>query len=358
MMTSPNSRSHCWICDDHGGLYVLKDISVHCRDSQTKPTWSKVDSGFKSIYAGYRGLVCGIKDRSLYVRKCVNHDTPVGTGWEMYACDVLKVMPGRTCIVRRSSKGRLHAAKVNLETGVLDWKPIPPYREEIEGGNTEQLHHVVDGSDRLFSITGNGAVFCYELLSRDPYWYEIAAPPDLAMNQGIIGKLFNMWSTNGDCNGDRDWVGVVGYGLECIWCLRKSTKEVWQLVIGCLNNAPKTNWVKVMLPLSDEENIVSLSACKSARGGLYVIVKGEGHWKLVYCSFSSAGGCDRMTIELPVRYPCWSIAICSIPRTVVVGRQAEVSAGKKMLGNGHQVRKYSDDLYPLNLKMGRGIFLY
>lgn len=301
---SSKTPYHCWVCDDHGGLYILSDHPQK---------WVKVDSGFKSIYGGYGGLVCGIKDCSLYIRKCVNHKTPVGTGWVVYACDILKVMPGRTCIVRKSSKGCLLAARVDLEAEVLDWKPIQPHCTEVGERSSEQLHHVMDDGDRLFTVTGRGAVYCCEPLTRDLYWYPIAAPPNIGSSQGIFGKLFSsFWSANGDTNSGQDWVSMISFGTGCIWCLREDTVEVWQLVIAWLNSAPKSNWARVELPLAEKEVVVSLSAFKSAMGGMYAIVKGEGYFKMVSCSSgSAAGGPGRVEIGLPVRTPCWSMAICS-----------------------------------------------
>lgn len=306
--------SSLWICDDRGRLYVLTDISgIHCSNSPMKSKWIKVDSGFKNVYAGHRGLVCGIKDCSLYIRKGITHNTPMGTDWVVCACDVLKVMAGKTCIVRKSSRGHLYVAKVNLGEEVLDWKPIPPPNDAR--GDLEQMHYAVDEGDRLFSVTGSGTVFCCELLlTRELYWYPLTGPPNLESNQSIYSMLSNFWSSNGDANGDRDWISQVSFGFECLWCLREGTKEVWQLVIGWLNSVPKTNWTKLELPLSaDEESVVALTACKSTRNGLCVIAKGEGYFKIVSCLFSSAGSCDRVEVELPTRCPCRSIALCSNP---------------------------------------------
>ena len=309
------STLHCWVCDDHGGLHVLKN----CADLANQK-WVTVDNGFRNIYAGYGGLVCGIKGCSLYIRKYVSRANPIGTGWMVCACDVIKVMPGRVCVVRRPSKGCLLAARVDLEVEVLDWNPIPPCREE----SSEQLHHVMDDGDRLFTVTGNGAVFCCEPLIRDPYWYRIATPPNLGgSGLGILSKLWsNIWS-DGDAGDGRDWVSTVSVGSGCIWCLREGTREAWQLVVGWVDSVPKVNWTQVKLPLSEDESIVTLSAGKSARSGVYAIVRGGGYFKMVSCLRGSAGedgdgGDSSVDIALPVRYPCWSLAVCST-QTAPVG---------------------------------------
>lgn len=299
-----SSALHCWVCDERGGLYVWKN----CTDPANQK-WFTVDSGFRNIYAGYGGLVCGIKGRSLYIRKNVSPATPIGNGWIVCACSVIKVMPGRVCVVRRTPQGHLLAARVDMEVELPDWLPIPPCLEE-----SKQLHHVIDGDDRLFTITGSGAVSCCEPLTRDPYWYPITAPPNLGKGQGILSKLWSnisIWSVNGNADDSSNWVNMVSVGGGCIWCLREGTREVWQLAVGWVKGIPKVNWTQVKLPLSDEESIVSLSAGKSPRSGVYVIVRCDGHFKMVSCLVGSAGDSDRVDIALPVRYPCLSMAVCS-----------------------------------------------
>jgi hypothetical protein len=296
------------VCDDRGGLYALKDMSGVADPSRLE--WVMVDSGFKAIYAGHHGLVCGTKGDSLYIRRCVNHVTPVGTGWAVHACDILKIVPSKTCVVRKPSEGCLLVARVDFEAEILHWNSLPPYCTQLDKEGSEQLHYVMDDCDRLFAITGNGSVYCCEPLTNDPYWYGVAAPPNLGSTQGIISQLFsNFWST--DAGSNLDWVSMVASGTGCIWCLRAGSREAWQLVIGWVNSVPKVNWNKIELPLSEGESVVSLSSCKSGKGGLYTIVKGDGYFKMVSC-FATKGQ-DRLEMKLPVRYPCWSLAICSTP---------------------------------------------
>ena len=304
-MSVPNS--HCWVCDDHGGLHVLKNINTHCGGSCR---WTSICGGFKSIYAGYGGLVCGIKDSSLHIRKNVSYHNPVGKGWTKDSCDILKAMPGRTCIVRMSARGMLYWAKFRRrDDEILDWTIIPPQHED-EGNDRirEDLQYVVDDKDRLFGVTGSGDVsYCELLIDGDLHWVTIAMPPHPRASHGIVNWLSSFLRTN---SSDANRLTMVSAGMGSLWCVMKDSNEIWQLVIGQLNGAPKANWVKADLELSDDEEIVSLSGCKSAVDGLYVIVKGEGYFKMVAFSLNP-GGRGRVEMELPVRYPCRSLGVCS-----------------------------------------------
>lgn len=304
---------------------MLKDISNHCRDPKHSK-WTRVDGGFRSIYASHGGLVCGIKDSSLYIRKHVTHEDPLGSCWVKQICDVVKVILGKKCLLRKTSRGYLHMAKVDLQRTFLDWKLVPPHDGKFGDrvSDSEHCHHVVDDGDRLFAITASGEVFCCELLTGDFLWDTIAAPPPPGMSQGFVKNLLlTFWRE--DTSNAQDWVGMVSAGGGSIWCLREGTKEVWQLVISWLNSKPKVNWTKVDLPLLEEEEVVSLSACKSAKDRLYVIVKEEGYFRMVSCSFS-AGKWGRVELELPVRYPCRSMGICSVQAVDKASAANEVGA--------------------------------
>lgn len=313
-VTPSSTDSHCWVCDDSGGLYIFRNINVHSRNrvsADLKCGWTNVDRGFRSVYAGYSGLVCGIKNSTLYIRKGVTSDNPIGTEWAQHECDILKIMLGKVCIVRKSSRGNMYVAQIgSTTTEMLDWKSILPLddgeREDQSVGEVD-YHHVVDDEDRLFSITGGGEVYCCELRSGELLWSLISGPPPhLAKSAGFVGWVSSFWTTQRD-----DWISTVSFGVSSLWCLRKDCNEIWQLVTSWLNRTPKVNWVKTELPLSGEEKIISLSACKCTKDGLYLIVEDEGHYRMVFCSLSSR--CDMAEIGLPTRYPCRSMAICSIP---------------------------------------------
>lgn len=307
---SQSTTSHCWVCDNRGGLYILKDV-----DGATthEAKWTKVDSGFKNIYAGYDGLVCGIKNSALYIRQGVTFDCPAGTEWSKYECDVLKAIPGRLCLVRKSAKGKLFVARVHSNSAeVLDWKSVPARNcdQRTDGKNEAEnviLHYVVDSGDRLFGIASSGEVFCYELLQVDSNfrWTLVAGPPPMK-DSGVVGWVTSLWRTRND----KDWVRTVSPGVDLLWCLQEEGREVWQLVIGHLNGKLRTNWVKAELPLCGEEEIIAMSASKSTKDGLYLIVKEEGHYSLVRCSFNAEGS-GQTNIQLPVRYCCDTLAICS-----------------------------------------------
>ena len=311
--------SHCWICDEYGAVYFLKNISIHCTNHISKPSielfeWIKVGSDFSSIYAGYSGLVCAIKDSALHVRKGVTCENPMGTDWVVSMCDAIMVTLGTSCIVRKSSKGALYFAVIddNFDSQVLDWKFIPPCQEDRE----LCCNFVVDSNDRLFGITTTGEVLCCKLLTNNLNWIFVTGPPPpnlfLGKTRRIIGLLSQIWRS--EDNNKQDWVCMVSSGIDSIWCLRKGGNEVWQLVIGQLNDLIKANWVKLELPLCGKESVVTLSACKTFKDGLYCIVRDNGEdYKLVYCSLN---GCGRVECLLPVKNSFRSLTISSTSEMV------------------------------------------
>lgn len=289
------------------------------RADRASSDWVRVDSGFKSIYAGYEGLVCGVKESALkesalYIRRGVTCNNPMGTDWVRCECDVLKAMAGRHCVVRKSSKGHLYGARVgSCSMGLLDWRFIPLLDESRrkDGREREEVfyRYVIDDKDRLFGIASSGEVsYCQLLQTNDLHWNLVTGPPSLlTRGPGLAGWVASFWRPQ---DSTRDWVGKVSFGAGALWCLKERGNQVWQLVIGQLKDELKVNWVRTELPLSDEEEIVDISACKASRDGLYLIVKMEGAYRMVSCSLGGES-CDRVDIKMPVRYPCYSMAICS-----------------------------------------------
>lgn len=297
-MTS--SSSHCWVCDHNGVVYFLTDINATSVVS-TKLEWIRVDSGFKSVCAGSSGMVCGIKDSILHYRRGITCQNPLGSEWDRYMCDVINIMIGRTCIVRNSSKGTLHFTKVlGHPAPVLDWIFVPQPQEDCRY-EKESLHcrYVVDENDRLYYIARDGEVFCCELLSSNLDWNLITGPPQT--NKGWISSIMFWRSVD-------DWVNRISSGLESIWCLKEDSSDLWQLVINSLNKKIKSNWIHKQLPLSSEEKIVSLSACRSAKNRLYVITKEKSVYKLILFSFV-AGNESKVYIPLPASGPYLSLTI-------------------------------------------------
>lgn len=347
-MSSLPPISHCWVCDDHEGLHFLKAVSAPPPPSQHAHKWTTVGGGFRTISAGYDGLVCAVKESSLLVRKYVTHENPVGKGWKKFACDAVRIMAGRTFVVRKSSRGHLYAARVDLTAEVLDWASIPPCHGEggmVENGNgeigndRESLHYAVDDEDRLFQITGRGVVSCCDLLQCSHgndlllHWVTISSPPP-KLNQGSSWISRIIWkASDGGGSDDNGWVSMVSAGVGgALWCLREGTNEAWQLVIGQIGGTLKSNWNDFQLPFYEDEQVIMLSACKSAADRLYAVVKGASYYKMV--SFSLTGeecGKSREEIVLPVRYPCWSVAICSTRPEEVPQRRKNIIAKKRAI---------------------------
>lgn len=283
--------------------------SAACSSDEMKLQWIKVDTGFKNIYAGYNGLVCAIKESSMWVRKGVTCENPKGEEWLQYVCDVLKVIPGLQCVVRKSAKKRLHTAKINYEDLVLDWICCPTLNEDsCQGDDTESMHYYAcDSKDRLFVVTENGTVSYCDLLCReDLQWNFVTGPPNMdKRGMSLVSWVSRkLWTNSND-----SWVGGASFGLDSLWCLKEDGSEVWQLVIGQLNNELRVNWVRSDLLHPNEEEALSLAACKSAKDRLYVIVKSEGRYRLVFYSLKDTG--SRTELALPVRSPCRCIAISS-----------------------------------------------
>ncbi len=323
--------THCWVCDDHGGLHFLQDVIIHHGNDLSVETiqWSKVGTGFHSVHAGYGHVVCGIKNSSLYLRRGITFKMPMGVEWVKHVCDVVDIMVGKHYIVRKSSNGSLYSTKTShIYDLVLDWAFVPPYQDSNSNAHD---HQAVDNSDRLYSITSNGEVFCCDLLASDLQWRLIMGPPVVGRSGGWIPSI-RFWKSQEDV--DKEWIiSMVSPGLRSIWCQKDKSNEVWQLVIGSMMT--NVNWMKSALPLTNEETIVSLSASKSTEDGLYLILQERGCYKLVSFTLNMED-CGAIQIPLPVRYPCNSLAISiteEVEITPVSLRTEDTASNVLVVGN-------------------------
>ena len=287
----------------------MKDINIHhAPENSSKPQWLKVDDGFIGIYAGFSGVVCGIKNSALHFRRGITHTNPMGTEWLDYMCDVTKVMIGTRCIVRESSKRTLHSATINIYSPaeLLDWKFVP------HPDNTSSLCCTVADNDRLYTVVGPGEIFCYELLTGDPQWKLVMGPPPvMASSSGLLTEL---WRSIWNVSREQERFSIISAGMHSIWCLKDDRNDIWQLVVSQLNAEIKLNWMKSTVALNDQEKIISFSSSRSNINVVHLICKEKECYKLVSCSINAN---KRVESSLPVNHPCTSIAISSTENSVV-----------------------------------------
>ena len=260
--------SHLWACDSRLALYCLREADAHLEQhraraemlenselslpSPSPPIWEKVEGHFDLISCGCAGLVCGVKNSVIYIRKGTSHDNPVGECWLKCFCDVTAIAVGKRCIVRRTSTGSMFFTCVRElgEASIFhpSWKLIPPGPFE---GKPE--HFVLDEDDNLYVFTESDDVFCCSGLTDSEedseQWMYISKPPPLS-SKGALSWVKSFWSEQGG-----DGFSSVSPGKQCLWCLRG--REVWQLVLTHLTTSSgerelRTNWVRFSLP-SDAE---------------------------------------------------------------------------------------------------------
>ena len=314
------------MCDDHGNVYFSPNIGSSPSSSTQPPEqnqeWSHVGNGFDCIVAGYCGIVCGIKDSSLYVRRSVTYMQPMGSKWDQHFCDVEQVMVGKEYIVRKSSLGLCYYTRQtthSLSFGVLEWSAVESFVEqEAPDSNSDALihHYAVDIHDRLYGMTLSGRVVCYKLLDEEPCWSvvsQLPPRPKRTTKAGqLVGWISSIWRSSNNSNSDTSTNGSriskVSVGKGSIWCLMEDHSEIWQLVISELKHTTKWNWVKSVLPLDKDEEVLHFEACKSSVDRLYVALRKRGLCKMLSYSLNSKDN-GRCEVVYPSKHPCQSLAI-------------------------------------------------
>ena len=362
-------HSSLWLCDDAGGVYVLKNLEkyvdsradhlqyqIYLKESshlgKHKPPppplpppaleWIQVGREFNSIAAGFEGIVCGLKHSNLYIRMGVSARVPQGTVWSKIICAASQVAIGKDCIARKDGNGRLFVANVrneyNLHTTssqplVLEnWSDISMSSlEEVMGqqlGSTSEsslqppveiVHFLLDHKDRLFIVLPSGVVFgCLEPTSEDnSRWIRAAGPPPIQNPKP--GFLKNLYSYIRGEKAKEDIFSQVSAGRSSLWCTRSDNHcELWQLVVSdCATfegvTDLKTDWSTVLLPAEDERAVL-VAASKSAPDGIYAVMVKNCNGRGVIMAFSlNQSDKGRVRIELPSPHdPTYLVAaLCS-----------------------------------------------
>ena len=324
-MTYYERTSHCWLCDELGVLYFTASITPPLSSRSYGPgdgmQWIQVGEGFHSVAAGYDGLVCGIKDSSLYLRKGVTDSKPMGTQWARHICNIIQVLVGKKCIVRKSSLGMLFSTTltaVSFDSGVLDWSSVESLMEP-QGADCScdppLYHYTIDGCDRLYGLTVSGGVACYNLLEQEPCWSSVAEAPSprVSTRTGwLVDWLSSIWQSQrvSDTSSGADGCCIrqVSVGIGSVWCLVKGQYEVWQLVISQLEHTTKFNWVKSVLPLEKDVEVLHFEASKSSVDQLFFVLRESGIYKMMSFSFNSESS-GRSEVMYPSSRSCKSLAI-------------------------------------------------
>lgn len=285
---SNDSCCHLWACDNAQRVFVIEDVyglveSIHASltiaDAPAASDlikWRRVDGSLEKVTGGFSGIVCGIlrgvKRTVLCVRRGVTHDTPFGSSWAKAFCDAIDIAVGRQLIVRKTSHGELFITiinELNLSTPVFlpSWSVVPSCCEFVK----EFQHFVLDEKDNLFIIAPSGEVYgCLGLGTNieNATWKLIAKPPfETKRRFSFLG----FWRGEQD---NEEAFSQICAGSRSLWCLRKDSDELWQLVLSEFTNMAgettlKTNWIKFCLPKNDR--VLHLCADKVKIDALYAV---------------------------------------------------------------------------------------
>ena len=238
--------------------------------------WKRIEGTFDKVTAGFSGIICGtvggVRGTVLYIRRGVTHDNPCGSSWAKAFCDAVDIAVGTRCIVRKTSHGELFVTEIdtlNLAAPVFlpTWNAVPFPGQFMK----EFQHFVLDERDNLFIITPSGEVYGCIGLSTDLQnvkWELVAKPPfETKRRFSFLG----FW--RGQKNGGERFSHVCA-GSHSLWCRRKDSEEVWQLVLAEFTNMAgettlKTNWMSFHLPKDDK--VLHLCADKTKIDALYAV---------------------------------------------------------------------------------------
>ena len=327
-MANPSTATstHLWAVDGNGRVYVIHEVdsaveSIH--SSQAFPgappavdiDWTPVDGSLDKITGGFSGLVCGTRGSVLYVRRGITYDQPLGMSWAKAFCDAAEIAVGSQCIIRRTSEGKLFVTKMNkqlLSTPVL----IPTWNEVPDCTLVREFQHfVLDARDDLYIVSASGEVYgCFGIADdvENANWILVSKAP--FEMKGSFG-LLTFWRSRNN-NDDEIFsdvcAGSVSSGSRALWCKRKGSEEIWQLVLSDFTDSSgkmdlKTNWVKMTLP--KEDKIIQLCADKTKIDALYALAD-EGNKVVAYNVLQEDSG--RIALPNPLGYsqPWNSIAVC------------------------------------------------
>ena len=292
---SSDSCCHLWVCDNAQRVFFIEDVygavkSIHASLTIANAPaasdlikWRRVEGSLEKVAGGFSGIVCGIlrgvKGTVLCVRRGVTHDKPFGSSWAKAFCDAIDIAVGRQYIVRKTSHGEFFITdinKLNLSTPVFlpSWSIVPSCSKFVK----EFQHFVLDERDNLLIITPSGEVYGCLGLGTDvenSTWSLVAKPPiETKRRFSFLG----FWRGQQDTE---ETFSQICAGSRSLWCLKKDSDEIWQLVLTEFTNMAgettlKTNWIKFNLPKN--ERVLHLCADKIKIDALYAV---EDEEKLV-----------------------------------------------------------------------------
>ena len=322
-----SSCCHLWVCDSAGKIFVIEDVygaveSIHSGHTvMGAPSasdfieWKRIEGSFDKIIAGFSGIICGIvggvRGTVLYLRRGVTHDSPLGSSWAKAFCDAVDIAVGSRCIVRKTSHGELFVTeidKLGLATPVFlpTWNAVPSCTQFVK----EYQHFVLDERDNLFVITPSGEVYgCLGLCTdvQNVKWELVAKPPFETKRRF---SFFGFWRGQKDAG---EMFSHVCAGSHSLWCMKKDSEELWQLVLAEVTNMDgettlKTNWTSFHLPKDDK--VLHLCADKTNLkiDALYAVDDAQ---KLIsYTLLHDNSGRTELPVPTPWSHSWQSVAIC------------------------------------------------
>ena len=317
MVSTSKKKLHLWLCDGNGDIYFTSNIlgsSSFTNHSESKKSWRRVGDGFDSVAAGHSGLVCAIKNGSLYLRAEVTCRQPAGTSWENCSCDAVTVLVGNRCIVRSTSSGAWYFTRGLLIEGLFDWKAIGLDVDETFSSDTPSLsQYTLDSQDKLYAFTKTNEVALCNLSSKELQWSIVTDSFSPTPSMSSISKLLKLVTG-----------GVLSYSIHytaagannCIWCLTNKGKEIWQLVVSKLESKNMYNWNKFLLPTKRTEEVHMFEASKVWKEVLYFVLKQGRKYRLALLSLGSDAS-EFVDIAYPSSsWHCKAMATSCMPTIV------------------------------------------
>ena len=327
------SSTHLWVCDNYGKVYIIQDIdatieSIHSKhaipqDPKVAPAadfnCKMVDGSLDKVAGGFSGLICGIRGTVFYVRRGVTHDNPLGSSWAKCFVDAVDIAIGSQCAVRKTSQGKLFVTKIDehiITPPIFQpiWNVVPPC-----GFVDNFQHFVLDARDNLYIVASSGEVYgCFDIRDNiESATWRLASKPPFETKSGF--SLLSFWrskKSNGElfshvCAGSNATTGS-----HTLWCVRKDSNEIWQLVLSEFIDSSggmelKSNWVRFCLPKDDKLSCLSADKLETKIDTLYAITN-EGKRLVTYSLLQENSG--KLELPNPERLTdrLWwkSIAVC------------------------------------------------
>ena len=338
---SSRTSTQLWAVSSDGAVYVLQDVGawlssirsnevLHAKTATLRDNWTggvvEGSGTFDRVICGAQGLVFAKKDKTLYVRRGITYDNPLGTTWAKVLCDARDLAVGSKSLVRSTKQDQLFVTEpLDLSSTssvfVPHWNSVPA----CEHLDSHRMF-VMDARDNLYLISpSSGEVFvCPNLSSGSPDNYKwrklIEGPPPIKKQSSILNILG--WGSS-----KASVFSSVSAGDGCLWFVGSSGSEMFQLVLNYVKVAKKrtkkkketqrngelfnveASWKRFELP--DKDEVTLLAADWTELDVLCAIVR-ENRTIVSYAALQENSG--RVVVPNPDGFTQrWkSLSICAV----------------------------------------------